>query len=151
MYYKVLEEDGSARLGVGKWPLPADGQPGEWLAVSGKLVPCENGLHLCRPSDLPQWLGPAIFEAEADPEGEIIEARDKVVVRRARLVRRIEAWNETSARLFAADCAERVLPIFERRCPQDDRPRQAIEAARAFARGEIGDAAREAAGAAARE
>ena len=33
---------------------------------------------------------------------------------------------------FAADCAERVLPIFEARYPEDLRPRQAIEAARAW-------------------
>ena len=31
---------------------------------------------------------------------------------------------------FAADCAERVLPIWEARYPDDDRPRKAIEAAR---------------------
>ena len=41
------------------------------------------------------------------------------------------------ARLFAADCAERVLPIFERARPTDTRPRDAIAVARAFARGEI--------------
>jgi hypothetical protein len=35
---------------------------------------------------------------------------------------------------WAADCAERVLPYFERRSPEDDRPRKAIEAIRAWAR-----------------
>jgi hypothetical protein len=50
--------------------------------------------------------------------------------------------------LWAADCAEHVLPIFEAVCPADNRPRLAAEAARAWARGEIGVAqAREAAGA----
>lgn len=39
--------------------------------------------------------------------------------------------------LIAADFAESVLPIFEERFPDDKRPRQAIEAARAFTRGEI--------------
>ena len=33
---------------------------------------------------------------------------------------------------FAADCAERDLPIFEARYPEDLRPRKAIEAARAW-------------------
>jgi hypothetical protein len=33
---------------------------------------------------------------------------------------------------FAADCAERVLPKFEARYPDDQRPRKAIEAARAW-------------------
>mgnify|MGYP001316261842 CR=1 FL=1 len=45
-------------------------------------------------------------------------------------------------RLMAADFAETVLPIFEKKYPNDDRPRKAIEAARKFANGEITEAAR---------
>ena len=56
-------------------------------------------------------------------------------------------------RLFAADCAELVLPIFEKQYPNDDRPRKAIQAVRDYANGLISaeelDAARDAAGAAA--
>src|SRR6478609_6473016 len=43
---------------------------------------------------------------------------------------------------WAADCAERVLVLFETEAPADDRPRDAIARARAFARGEL-DAAEE--------
>ncbi|WP_144761113.1 putative immunity protein [Curtobacterium sp. 9128] len=43
---------------------------------------------------------------------------------------------------WAADCAERVLPLFEAEVPDDDRPRDGIRRARAFARGEL-DAAGE--------
>ncbi|ASN53592.1 putative immunity protein [Sinomonas sp. R1AF57] len=39
--------------------------------------------------------------------------------------------------LWAADCAERVLPLFERERHDDARPRHAVEAARAWLRGEI--------------
>ncbi len=39
--------------------------------------------------------------------------------------------------LWAATCAEHVLHFFEEVRPEDDRPRQAIEQARAWARGEI--------------
>lgn len=47
---------------------------------------------------------------------------------------------------WAADCAEHVLPLFTHRHPDDDRPWRAIEAARAWSRGEIAvGAAREAA------
>ena len=63
-------------------------------------------------------------------------------------------------RLFAADCAEFVLPIFEKEYPNDDRPRKAIQAARDYANGlmsreqlaaawDAADAAWDAAGAAA--
>lgn len=62
--------------------------------------------------------------------------------------------------VWAAACAEHVLHFFERAHPADERPRRAIELARAWARGEITmtqartaafaahDAAREASGAA---
>jgi hypothetical protein len=38
---------------------------------------------------------------------------------------------------WAADCADRVLPIFEIQYPDDDRARRAIEAGRAWVYGEI--------------
>ena len=38
---------------------------------------------------------------------------------------------------WAADCAQHVLHLFEEERPDDDRPRIAIEQARAWARGEI--------------
>jgi pimeloyl-ACP methyl ester carboxylesterase len=37
--------------------------------------------------------------------------------------------------LWAADCAERVLPLFEAKAPSDTRPREAIAGIRAFAHG----------------
>ena len=38
---------------------------------------------------------------------------------------------------WAADCAERVLGLFEAEAPDDDRPRALIARTRAFARGEL--------------
>jgi len=134
MLYKVLNDDGAPIYGTGTWHLPRGKRPGKWMPpIKGELEPCKNGYHLCRRGGLIQWLGPAIFEAESD--GEIVETRDRVVARQARLIRRVDAWNERTARLFAADCAERVLPIFEAACPDDDRPRRAIEVARRYANG----------------
>lgn len=42
-----------------------------------------------------------------------------------------------SLALWAAACAERVLPLFEQDKPDDTRPREAIGAARAWAQGDI--------------
>ena len=42
-----------------------------------------------------------------------------------------------SLTLWTAKCAERVLPLFEEEFADDPRPRQAIEAARAWARGKL--------------
>jgi len=36
--------------------------------------------------------------------------------------------------IWAADCAERVLPFFEKAYPKDDRPRKAIETCRTWVR-----------------
>ena len=53
------------------------------------------------------------------------------------------------ARMIAADYAESALYLFTAVRPDDDRPKLAIDAARSFARGEIDDAAGDAARAAA--
>ena len=76
-----------------------------------------------------------------------IPAEDRLWV----LIRMLPAREQ---RLFACDCAERALPIFERANPDDHRPREAIEVARRYAMGTatIDDlhAAKQAAAAAAR-
>lgn len=76
------------------------------------------------------------------------------VVRRARIVRRVEEWNDRSARLFACDCADDALKFFEN---PDPRSVEAVAVARRYAIGDAtfaeladaGDAARAAASAAA--
>ena len=147
--FKVLNEDGTpCHGGYGAWSLPSDDAPGEWMpAIEGKLIACENGYHLCREQDLLEWLGPAIFEAEY--RGERMDTDNKVVVREARLLRRLN-WDQRVARLFACDCAERVLSLFEVEYPDDMRPRQAIEIARRYAIGDATDSELFTAGAAAR-
>lgn len=55
-----------------------------------------------------------------------------------------QALSESDRRLvamWAADCAERALPLFEAEAPEDRRPREGIERARAFGRGELDAAA----------
>ena len=55
-------------------------------------------------------------------------------------IRRCGTLNDSDHGLiakWAADCAQHVLHLFEEERPDDDRPRIAIEQARAWARGEI--------------
>ncbi len=40
--------------------------------------------------------------------------------------------DQISLATWAADCAERVLVLFEKSCPKDDRPQKAIEACRTW-------------------
>jgi hypothetical protein len=124
------------------WPLP-NGKPGKWVKASGKLEVCRNGIHACTVAQAPGWLRDDAYLIELG--GKVVDSGDKLCARKGRLVRELD-WEP---RLFAAACAEHVLPIFEKERPNDDRPRRAIKAARAYARGEIDAAARAAARAAA--
>src|ERR1017187_3785389 len=51
--------------------------------------------------------------------------------------KRLDEQYHRSLVLWAADCAEHVLPYFEENYSEDDRPRKALEAGRAWARGEL--------------
>ena len=50
---------------------------------------------------------------------------------------RLDGLERTALAVWAADCAEHALSHFELKHPTDRRPRAAVEAARAWARGEI--------------
>ena len=135
MYYKVLNGIESCNGGRAVWHKPrSKNRPGKWMPKINEIAACEAGYHVCNRDQLVQWLGRDIWEVEV--RGEHIDADDKSVWQQARLIRRIDTWNERAARLFACDCAEHVLPLFEKRHPDDKRPRKAIEIARRFADGE---------------
>ena len=59
-----------------------------------------------------------------------INAQDKLWV-----ILRPHLLDDRTLRLFACNCAERALCLFEREYPDDTRPRNAIEVARRFADG----------------
>ena len=132
--YKFLEAGRIGPYSGYQWP-----KPGVWLPpIEGDLVMCQRGYHLCRPADLIHWIDAELWRVEY--RGEVMEGDNKIAVRECRIVEQAEPWNERTARLFAADCAEDVLPLFEREYPGDNRPRAAIETARAFANGECAEA-----------
>src|SRR3990167_669300 len=128
--YKVLNADGSVfHGGSGVWFLP-NSRPGKWMPVldADKLVACEYGYHLCRHDDLVAWLGPAIFVAEY--RGKRIDNPDKIIVQQARLISKLETWNDRTARLFACDCADRALELVEE---PDPRSIECVRVARIYA------------------
>ena len=109
--------------------------PGEWLPpVEGDLVICRNGYHFCKAENFAEWIRDELYSVEV--RGEIIEGDDKLCAREIKMTR-IEKWNDKTMCLFAADCAERALPIFEKEHPDDDRLRKVIQASRDFAMGKI--------------
>jgi len=152
--YKVLGPNGEPiHGGSGKYHLPRGKRPGKWMPKIDNIVPCKRGYHVLTVDQLLAWLGPCIWTV--DVRGDRINKSDKSVVAQVRLVEINPYWNETTARLLACDYAKRVLPIFEKKHPQDTRPRQCIGVARRFAVGKSTStelaAARDAARAAARD
>ncbi len=160
-YFKILVDGKSCHGGDSVWSLPKDDIPGDWMPKLTKLSPCERGYHIVEAHQIPQWLKENCQIFEVEYAGKMINADDKSVCGKVRLIKRMQYDPEVTPRLFAADCAEHVLHFYEDKYPDDDRPRKAIEASRKYARKEIdaaawaaasdaaSDAARDAAGAAA--
>ena len=97
--YKFLRDDGSSVFSQFRWPAA-----GEW--VEAAIDPCRSGIHACRPSDLPYWVGRTLYEVELD--GDVVEERTKVIAPRGRLVRRIAVWEDGVRDAYATMCADRV-------------------------------------------
>lgn len=128
---KFTASGGVAYAGRGKWRLPIGDQPGEWMRdYKTKPVLCERGYHWCVGRHALCHMHAECYLIET--RGETVAGDDKNVSQGARLLRRVETWNERTQRLFAADCAEAVVHL----CGDDPRPREAIVVARRFARGE---------------
>jgi len=115
--------------GVGRWTRHLDPQ---------QLQPCVYGYHLARGKQVLNWLAPDLYVAEPCPDHQPVDDGHELVTCRVRLVRRLDRWDKTTARLFAADCAEAAL-LGERASGRepDERSWAAVDAARRFARGEI--------------
>ena len=144
-YFKVLSEDNRSCNGGSTdlaWSLPVENPdgtwtPGEWMPeIQGELELYANGYHLTDADHLLDWLNASVYEAE--PSKEMLEGNDKIVCRSVRLLRKMH-WSDRIARLFACDCAERTLPIFEKDYPDDKRPRHAVEVARLYADGKASE------------
>ncbi len=83
---------------------------GERVTVEGELVPCVNGLHVCRDErDLLDRLGPVICECEHSDE--YVDGHNERVCRWVTITGVNPHWNERAARHFACDCAEYALPF----------------------------------------
>ena len=115
------------------WPL----KPVEELPGGTKLELCAVGLHACKSPRVALDYAPGPWVSRVRLEGDVLTDKDKdkaCAARRVRLAGPVDVSREL--RLFAADCAERVLPLFEAAVPGDPRPRKAIRVARQFADGE---------------
>lgn len=104
--YKFLAAGAVSPISLFAWPIPISTAAGAWVEASGTLAPCAHGVHVCRAADLAHWLNSELWELEAD--GDSLLAFDCMVVRRARLLRRIDAWTNGGGMRFAEACIERA-------------------------------------------
>jgi hypothetical protein len=110
--YKFLRPDGTSVFTGFRWPLP-NGAPADW--VEAEVDPCRSGVHACAPAHLPLWAGPVLYEVEL--EGEVVEDPTKLIAPRARLVRRIEAWDAEVRDRYTRACADRAHELAQSASP----------------------------------
>jgi hypothetical protein len=106
--HKFLTRGGLGPLSGFEWPSPSAGGAA-WVEVEGPLELCVRGLHVCRDIDLAHWVHDELWQLEAT--GEQQAGIDCLIVRRARLVRRIDAWSDGGAVHFADACIERARQL----------------------------------------
>lgn len=106
--------------------------PSITLSALGALLPCPSRYDAVR-ALLASYGDEPINAAQAVAAGidldDLVWAASAVACKDADVARR--------RRLWLADCAAHVLPVYERAHPGDDRVRAAIQAARDYARGEL--------------
>lgn len=102
--YKFLADGARGRFSDLAWPSPHDGSPGDWIAEAGPIDECRRGIHAVTPEQLLEWLDDELWEVELD--GPVERADSAVVALRARLVRRVDAWDDATAAAFAASCVD---------------------------------------------
>ena len=109
---------------------------GQRRTLKGEIIPCQYGYH-ASPSlwDALRY-APGALACKVELSGTIVpHGDDKYAASTRKLVAAVNV--ERELRLFAADCAEHVLYLFEEKYPDDDRPRKAIQSARDFANDSI--------------
>jgi len=151
--YKIVSTDFEPiHGGSGRWFAPKGSRPGKWMPKVDHVEACLSGYHLVKAVGIVEWL-PRVpitgYLCEAEGKGDESQDGNKTAFAQARLIKIVGLLDEKSMRLAAADMAEKVLPIFYKVRPKDDRPAKAIQAARDFANGKIDAAAGAAAWAAA--
>lgn len=89
-------------------PVPPDG---EWLVHAGAAVMCESGLHASRKPSQALKYAPGAILCLVECEDIVDEQDDKLVCRRRRIVKRIDATD--LMRTFARKCALSVIHLWD--------------------------------------
>jgi len=104
--FKFLERGAVGRFSGFAWPQPSADHPGDWVTATDEVRQCYDGVHASQTEDMLNWLDDELWQVEL--EGDITVHDGMLVARRGRLLHRVDAWNEQTASVFAADCALRA-------------------------------------------
>jgi hypothetical protein len=110
--YKFLDRGATSPFTGFRWTVRDRGRSA-W--IEAPVEPCRSGIHACRSDDLPLWLGRVLYEVELD--GEIVAEPTKLVASRARLLRRIDAWDDRLREAYTRMCADRAHDLALRMFP----------------------------------
>ncbi len=128
MTHKFLAKSGVGPISGFAWPVPVGAAPGAWVEVEGAVAPCTRGVHVCRVPDLAHWIHDELWAVEVD--GAFAEGVDCLVVARARLVRKVDAWSGEGSLAFARGCVEHAAARTDPRVPTE--VRELLEDARSM-------------------
>jgi len=92
--FKSMDDRGMTGYMRHQWDMPKeDGTPGEWHEVDGDLKMCDNGIHVCRASDIMAWTQktPSVNIVLMEIEGPVVRSNtgsdNKYICNKARVVK----------------------------------------------------------------
>jgi hypothetical protein len=121
--YKFLRTGLKSNKDGSKWTL------NKWRCESKPIRECE-GLNASKYIQDALYYVQGEILAIVEYDGKVIEGNDKITCEKMRIIKRYK-WTKQDSIELAIYCAELSLPIFEKEYPEDKRPREAIEAAKA--------------------
>ena len=142
-YYKWLNKDRTTTYQGVKWPV----RVGVWTKDEKPKL-CKSGWHLATEAGIGEHARVDAVLWIAEGRGKSDEQPDKIAFTSARLVKEVGTLTQRICVRWAAECSKRVLHLYEDKYPDDKRPREAINAALAWAK-DPSDKNRDAANAAA--
>ncbi len=124
--YKFLNDLKSVNGCESRWELK------KWRKIEGELTMCKHGYHCSKePLDALYYVKGNVV-ALVETRGKSIVRNDKECWSEMRIVK-ICTWTQRDSVLLAVYAARQVLPIYEKKYPQNNCPRKTIEAAEKWA------------------
>jgi hypothetical protein len=101
--WKFLARGAVGPFGGLRWPEPSASGPGAWVR------PTPGEVFACRVPDLPWWLAEELWEVQLEEPLRALETQ--VASSAGRLVRRVEAWDDSAMLDYGIACAHRARAL----------------------------------------